>query len=177
MRIIPNVAQCSKDILYIPVYAAAALGDVFVDVFAVYIKISTKREVVTMAARLTDEKKKKIIADYVTIGTYKGVARKYKISPTTVRKVVNGDPDTARKCTQKKEENTKDILAHMDSKKGEVCKFIDLYLDELMKPEHLEKATPSQLSTALGTVIDKFTMGARHSEDIEDLTPLKELLK
>ena len=37
-----------------------------------------------MAARLTDKQKKKIIADYVQLGSYNAVAKKHKIADSTV---------------------------------------------------------------------------------------------
>ena len=74
-----------------------------------------------MAARLTDKKKKKIIADYMELGSYAATARKHKVSDRTVKAVVLADPETARKYEQKKEQNTTDILAHMEKRKRDVC--------------------------------------------------------
>lgn len=110
-----------------------------------------------MAARLTDKQKKKIIADYVEMGSYRAVAAKHKVSTDTVRRTVMRDEDTVQKVTHKKEQNTADILAHMETKKGAVTKVIDRYLDALLDKERIEKATPAQLTTAMGTLIDKFT--------------------
>jgi len=117
-----------------------------------------------MAARLSDKKRKRIIADYIEIGTYYGVAQKHKIAANTVKRIVTADPETAKKVKQKKEENTADILAHMETKSAQVCALVDLYLTELMKPERLERATPSQLSTVIGTLIDKWT-GVKSNEN------------
>lgn len=111
-----------------------------------------------MAARLTDKQKKKIIADYVELGSYNAVAKKRKVSATTVKNLVLADRETVKKCEQKKEENTADILAHMETKRDKVNEIIDVYLEQLLDPKTLERATPSQLTTALGTLIDKFTM-------------------
>lgn len=111
-----------------------------------------------MAARLTDKQKKAIIAEYASVGNYSAVGRKYGVSDNAVRKIVNSNPESSRLFEQKKEQNTADILAHMEGKKEAVCKLIDVYLDELVNPARLARATPAQLSTALGTVIDKFTM-------------------
>ena len=61
-----------------------------------------------MAARLTDKQKKKIIADYVELGSYSAVARKHKISDKTVKSVVLSDPEFTRKSEDKKEENCVD---------------------------------------------------------------------
>lgn len=55
-----------------------------------------------MSKHLNDKQKKKIIADYATMGTYASVARKHKVSEQTVRRVVLRDPETAEKVAQKK---------------------------------------------------------------------------
>lgn len=111
-----------------------------------------------MAARLTDKQKKQIVADYVELGSYNAVAKKRKVSATTVKNLVLADRETVQKCEQKKKQNTADILAHMETKRDKVNEIIDVYLERLLSPEVLERATPSQLTTALGTLIDKFTM-------------------
>lgn len=114
-------------------------------------------EVVVVAARLTDKQKKKIIADYVELESYNAVAKINNVSRNTVKNIVNGNADFAKKCQVKKEENTVDILSHMEKKKDKVNQIIDAYLEQLLDPETVKKATPSQLTTALGTLIDKFT--------------------
>ncbi len=110
-----------------------------------------------MAKHLTDKQKKKIIADYVELGSYNAVAKKHKVSATTIKNVVLKDSESLEKCEQKKEQNTKDILSHMESKKDTVIQVVDRYLEALLDEEMIRKANPSQLTTAMGTVIDKFT--------------------
>lgn len=109
------------------------------------------------AQRLTDKQKKKIIADYVQCQNYRAVAKQNGVSPNTVRKIVASSPDTEQKCTIKKEQNTQDMLSYMDSKKERVQEIIDVYLGVLTDPEKLEGATLQQITTALGTLIDKWT--------------------
>ena len=111
-----------------------------------------------MAARLTDKQKKMIIADYVELGSYNAVAKKHGVSKDTVRRLVPENAEIAQKTQLKKEQNSADILAHMETKRDTVNQIIDAYLARLLSPEVIEKATPSQLTTALGTLIDKFTM-------------------
>ena len=55
-----------------------------------------------MAARLTDKQKKKIISDYIESGSYNATAKKHKVSATTVKKIVEADKESAKKCEQKK---------------------------------------------------------------------------
>lgn len=119
-----------------------------------------------MAARLTDKQKKKIIADYVQLGSYNAVAKIHGVAATTVRKIVLADPESTEKLNKKKEENTESILAHMESKRGIVNEIITKGLDVLNGPEKLAEATPSQITTALGTLIDKFVpVDKRNSEE------------
>lgn len=127
-----------------------------------------------MAARLTDRQKKRIIADYVELGSYNAVAKKYKISATTVKKLVLNDTQCVKKCERKKEENTKDMLAFMDSRKKEAQSVIDLYLSALNDPEKVKKAPIEKVATVLGIVVDKFTKlpeGARSDKaEVDPLT-------
>lgn len=109
-----------------------------------------------MAARLTDEQKKKIIADYVESGSYRATAKRFGVSAMTVRSVCTGNTETVRKCTQKKEQNTADMLAYMESRKEQAKGIIDSYLEALADPEKLEKTPIQQIATAMGIVVDKF---------------------
>ncbi len=109
-----------------------------------------------MAARLTDKQKKKIIADYVEIGSYNAVAKKHGVSDTTVKRIVSTDSEMLEKVERKKEENTTDIIDYLESKKNIVCEIIGKGLDVLNNPEKLAGANPAQITTALGTLIDKF---------------------
>ncbi len=111
-----------------------------------------------MAARLTDKQKKKIIADYVQIGSYNAVAKANCVSATTVKNIITSQGvDFVEKCEQKKEENTADILLYMESQRKTICEIIGKGLSVLNDPEKLAEATPSQITTALGTLIDKWT--------------------
>lgn len=112
-----------------------------------------------MAARLTDRQKKRIIADYVELGSYRAAGRKNRVSADTVKRAVLEDGDIVRKTTQKKAENAADILDYMDGKKALVCEIIGKGLDALNGPDKLAEASPSQITTALGTLIDKFASG------------------
>lgn len=122
-----------------------------------------------MAARLTDKRKKKIIADYVQLGSYNAVAKKHGVADSTVKRVVLADPNMQKKAEQKKEQNTADILTYMDSKKSVVCEILGKGLSILNDEEKLRDASPAQITTALGTLIDKWTaMGAGIRNDAEE---------
>lgn len=109
-----------------------------------------------MAARLTDKQKKKIVADYLELGSYNATAKRNNVSDTTVKRIVLESGEIAEKLEQKKAENTADILAYMESKRGVVCEIIDKGLTALNDPEKLAEASPAQITTALGTLIDKW---------------------
>lgn len=134
-----------------------------------------------MAARLTDKQKKKIIADYVQLGSYNAVAKKHGVADTTVKRIVLSDPEMQTKAEQKKEENTADVLAYMESQKQLVCEIIGKGLNALNDPQKLAKANPAQITTALGTLIDKWVMvnGSSGTETKEDALSesLRELAK
>lgn len=118
-----------------------------------------------MAKHLTDRQKKKIIADYATLGTYAAVARKHGTTVNTVKKVVSENPETAKKCKQKKEQNTADILQFMEDQKSDVCDIISLYLKALQDPERLERASVQNIATSLGIIIDKFVGASADAEE------------
>ena len=128
-----------------------------------------------MAARLTDEQKKRIIADYVESGSYRATARKNGVVADTVKRIVQSDGGIVQKATQKKAENTLDMLEYMDKRKERAQDIIDKYLEALADPEKLENATLQQIATALGIVVDKFTRSTPAGENT--LAKLDEVLK
>lgn len=118
-----------------------------------------------MAARLTDKQRKKIIADYIESGNYRATARKNKVATDTVKRIVLKDTTVVQKATEKREENTLDMLEYMESRKKQAQGIIDLYLAALADPTKLELATLSQIATALGIVTDKFIKTAEAHSD------------
>ena len=130
---------------------------------------SAVREVGDVAKHLTDKQRKKIIADYEETGNYRATAREHGVSESTVRRLVAREPDMAQKAAHKKEQNSADILAHMETKKDVVNQIIDRYLLALLDEERIDKATPAQLTTALGTLIDKFTQNTKPVQEVHPL--------
>lgn len=123
-----------------------------------------------MAARLTDKQKKKIVADYVQLGSYNAVAKINGVSDKTVRNLVLKNPDITEKYEQKKEQNTADILDYMESQRDDVCKVLGICLGELKKAERYEKTPPQQIATTMAILIDKYTAfgGGPKDETEED---------
>ena len=117
-----------------------------------------------MARHLTDREKKKIIADYAELGSCNAVAKKHKRSWTTIKQVVESDPDTMKKCEQKREENMRDVLARKDT----ACCVLDKLLTAMSNDEIIGKSTISQIATAFGVVTDKF-MTLRTQQEVHPL--------
>lgn len=114
-----------------------------------------------MAARLTDKQKKKILVDYLDTGSYNAAAERNGVCGHTVKRIVSECPGFSEKLKQKKDENTADILAYMESKRDRVCDILETGLNVL--PEKIANArTASEVTTAMGTLLDKW-LGAANS--------------
>ena len=118
-----------------------------------------------MAARLTERQKKKVVADYLESGSFRATGRKFGIRGETVKRFVEESGDFQQKAAQKKEEIQADVLAYMESQRQTVCEIIGKGLAVLNDPEKLREATPAQITTAIGTLIDKWTQMGRADSD------------
>ncbi len=130
-----------------------------------------------MAARLTDKQKKQIIADRADGVSIRKLAEKYRTSATTIHRILKCDPETEQKVTHKKEQNTADILAYMESKRDIVCEILGKGLSILNDEEKLREASPAQITTALGTLIDKWAMISGGPADISKEDELSKSLR
>lgn len=119
-----------------------------------------------MAARLTDKQKKKIIADYVQLGSYNATAKMNGVSLNTVKNIVKGNADIAQKCKRKKEQNTADIISYMESQRNDVCTVLGICLAALKNPDKYAKSTPREIATTMAILIDKYT--ANSGDNITD---------
>lgn len=118
-----------------------------------------------MAARLTDRQKKKIVADYLECESYNATAKKNGVCGQTVRRVVEESQGFTENLKRKKDENTADILAYMESQKRLVCEIIGKGLAALNDPDKLAEATPAQITTAIGTLVDKWALVKGEGEE------------
>lgn len=107
-------------------------------------------------ARLTDKQKKRIIADRVNGMTFRKLAEKYDVSLRTIQRVLDGNEEVVQRATQKKEENTLDMLAFLESCKGDAQAFIKLAMKHLQDDKKLERTGIQAIATAMGIVIDKY---------------------
>lgn len=128
------------------------------------------REVVAVSAkRLTDRQKKKIVADYVQLQSYAKTAKLNDVAESTARKIVKDNPKCADLCALKKEQNTQDMLSYLGSKREEAQNLLGLYLQAMADKGKIAEATLPQLSTAFGTIVDKFAMlGDQSSIEVPD---------
>lgn len=109
-----------------------------------------------MAARPKDKQRKKIVADYIVLQSVNAAAKKNNVAWGTAKKILDEDKDLEKKLEQKKAENTSDILTYMERQREAVCEIIGVGLEVL--PEKIRDAkTASEVTTALGTLIDKWT--------------------
>jgi len=109
-----------------------------------------------VAAKLTDKTRKRIITDRANGMTERQIAAKYGVSQTTVHNTLKNDPTTVQIVSEKKEANTMDMLAFMDSQKGKAQQLIQHIIEALDDPEKLARTNPRDLATALGIIADKF---------------------
>lgn len=126
--------------------------------------------------RIKDKIRKAIIADRACGDSIRDISKKYSVSTTSVQRIIHESTELTQLVTQKKEQNTADILAYMESKRQEVCDIIDIGLSVL--PDKIRDArTASEVTTALGTLIDKFTANGRGIGDTREKDPLSKSLE
>ena len=126
-----------------------------------------QRNVVTNMGgkRLSDRTKKRIIADRIDGMSLRALAAKYNVSYYAVQKTVNSDPKLTQKISQKKEQNTLDMLAFLDEQKASAQEFVLMAMQALKDPEKLNRTGAQALATAMGIIIDKFTPVEKKAED------------
>lgn len=108
-------------------------------------------------AKLTDKQRKKMVADRVNGMSIRALAEKYGVSTSTVQSTINRDEKVTQKITQKKEQNTAEVLAYMDEKKEQVCTIVDKILLQMGNEKKIASTPLNQLATTMGILIDKFT--------------------
>lgn len=124
-----------------------------------------------MAARLTDIQKKKIVADYLETQSINTAAKRNGVSWDSAKKAIEEAGDIEKKLEEKKQQNTADILAYMESRKGQICQIIQKGLDVLNDKEKLKEASPAQITTMIGTLLDKavqYTQNGTISPDMAE---------
>lgn len=110
-----------------------------------------------MGGKINDLEKKKILACYVENQNYSETARKFNISDTTVKKIVNENSESLKKFEQKKEDNSKNVLNEMSKRSQKKIEILDKLLDGIdKKASNIDAFTNvKDLATAYGILIDK----------------------
>lgn len=119
----------------------------------------------TVGRKLAEAQEQKIVADYVLNGSYTAAAEANGVSASTVQRVVRRRPDLVEIANQKKEDMRATMEDYMDSRREQVQEIIGNYLEALVDPWAFEKVTPVQLSTVIGTLIDKWAMLQKNREE------------
>lgn len=126
-----------------------------------------------MAKRLTDKEKKEIIVYYIECQNLRETARKFNVSPDTVKRLTKENKDIEQNLSQKKEENTKNVLNELDKTKNKRINLLNKMIDKMEeKVENIDMFTNvKDLATAYGIIVDKdmkFLELTKEKEDRED---------
>ena len=112
-----------------------------------------------MADRLTDKKRKKIIADYTTNGNKRETARMNGVSEHTVRRIIkeeNSDNSVSQKLAQNNEQNTLDTIEYLKTQSTTKNRLVSKLLKSMeIKTEDIERANIRDLAMAYGIIVDK----------------------
>lgn len=108
--------------------------------------------------RIEPERRMKILADYALEGSYRAAARKNGVSPDTVRRIVQENPEMARAADAEKNARARDVMSYMQGKADTVCEIIGNGLGVLSDPERMQEAKLRDIATMLGILIDKWAM-------------------
>lgn len=125
---------------------------------------------------LSNFQKKQVVAERIAGKRISEIAKEFGVADNTIRNILRNSEDFAKLCEEKKAEEVKNILDCMEEQSEKVSSIIRLGLDLL--PEKLQNANPTQISTVIGTLIDKWTLLKPKNEEKGSATdPLSESLK
>ena len=122
-----------------------------------------------MANKITDKQKKKIVADYLELQSVNAAAKRNNVSWKKAKEAIQEDEELTKKLEQKKEENTADVFAYMDSKRDEVFEIISVGLEVL--PEKIREAKKMWIrdrhkDVSAGTVEPRYRKGKTYPQKI-----------
>ena len=103
------------------------------------------------------------------------LAEKYGVSRYAVELAIKSDPEFSQKMTQKKEQDTLEMLEYMDRQKTNAQKLLSAIIEALNDPEKLARANVRDLATAYGIIADKFIQASPKNGD-EILQKAREIL-
>ena len=134
-------------------------------------------------AKLTDEQKKKIIADYVENQNFSETARINGVDKSTVKRLIDSgyDKDFQQKATQKKQENTQSTIKYMQTQHETKKRILDKILKAIEeKADNIDMFTNiKDLATAYGIILDKELKVLelnKKNDNNEDLEKVKDIM-
>ena len=112
-----------------------------------------------MAKKKTDKEIKKIIAYYLDCNNYSETARKFGMSDTGVKKLIDreSNKESTKLLEEKKNNNTQEVMQDMDERKDTVKRILGKLLKGIEdKSDNVDMFTSIRdLAMAYGTIVDK----------------------
>ena len=108
---------------------------------------------------IEDKQRKEIIASYIECGNYCEVGRKFNLNESTIRSIVKhaDNQDIAKKCEEKRRENTEEVLTAMKKRNAKKIQLVDKIFKAMDgKLDNIDMFTNiKDLATAYGIILDK----------------------
>ena len=112
-----------------------------------------------MAKKKTDKEIKEIIAYYLDCNNYSETARKFGMSDTGVKKLIDreSNKESTKLLEEKKNNNTQEVMQDMDDRKETVKRILGKLLKGIEdKSDNVDMFTSIRdLAMAYGTIVDK----------------------
>lgn len=112
-----------------------------------------------MAKKKTDKEIKEIIAYYLDCNNYSETARKFGMSDTGVKKLIDreSNKESTKLLEEKKNNNTQEVMQDMDDRKETVKRILGKLLDGIEnKIDNVDMFTSIRdIAMAYGTIVDK----------------------
>lgn len=100
--------------------------------------------------KISDKTRNAVLNDYFLCNDLNFIAEKNGISLKAVEKIVEGNESVAH---------------YIRNKNPEICKIIDMYINELANEERIKSAPLNQLVSALSAFMDKFVKASEKRSD------------
>jgi len=105
---------------------------------------------------MPDALQKKIVADYIELQSFRAVAKRNNVSPPTVKRYVERNQDVAEIIEAKHEQNTVELLQHIEDTADKNVEIIDKLRDTLLKKlESGDLRNLQAISVSYGIFVDK----------------------
>lgn len=123
--------------------------------------------------KTTTQEREKMILLKTQGSSLAEIARLTGFSVNTVKKVIEKERNLAEKCKEKQEEIAENMQAWLVERSTQAMSLLDKIIAEMSDDDRISKARYSELSTAFGVIIDKYT---KNSIDVTHrIDPLNEL--